>query len=109
MMAIDFKKLEETCRAAKVASEAAGKSEDGGACNFDSVFIRLPRVKEEKVLAALNAGGLRGYKTKHFGSIGFIVIPTGCGQGNSRTRAMEAMLAVFKGAGFDASGWYQMD
>ena len=83
--------------------------DDGGTCNLDSVFLRLPRYNEEKTLAAIQAAGLHGYKTKWFGSVGYMLNPNVGGQGNLRSKGMEIMQKHLQNKGYDASGFYQMD
>ena len=94
---------------AKEVSIEAGKGEDGGTCNVDSVFLRLPYWKEKKVVEAINKAGFycRG-KTEWIGQ-GYMISPVGCGQANSRTRAMEAIMKVLGNKGYDVHGYYQMD
>ena len=106
---MDYTKLTADLKVAAAASREAAKGEDGGTCNLDSVFLVLPRAKEEKVNAAMTAAGVNGFKTRWLGSTGFLIAPPGTGQGNSRCRGMEAMKKVLVNAGYDVSGYYQMD
>jgi hypothetical protein len=110
LMDAKYSKLAEDCAKAKeLALQAAAKVDDGGTCNFDSVFMKLPRWNESQTLDALKAGGLSGYKTKWLGSQGFLVSPPRVGQANKRTTAMEAMKHFFEAAGYAVHGYYQMD
>jgi hypothetical protein len=104
-----YDKLAQDLIEAREASIEAGKGEDGGSANFDSVFLRLPHWREEKVLEAIKKAGLYCVgKTKWIGA-GYLISPVGCGIGNSRTRAMEAIKNVLAEKGYDVLGYYQMD
>lgn len=104
-----YDKLTKILAIAREASIEAGKGEDGGTANLDSVFLRLPRWREKKVLEAIEKAGLYcGKKTQWIGA-GYMISPIGCGQGNSRMRAMEAMKKVLSDNGYDVLGYYQMD
>lgn len=106
---IDYKKLTADLIKARAAAEEAGKGEDGGTANLDTMTIKLPRANEKKVIEAVKAAGLytRG-RTEWFGSR-FFIPPPRCGQGNSRVRATEAMEKVMKEAGWDVLMYCQMD
>lgn len=106
---MDYKKLEQALIKAKNTSIEAGKGEDGGSANLDCVFLRLPRARETKVIHSIKNAGLycRG-KTQWLGA-GYMINPVGCGQGNSRNRAMEAMKNSLRNDGYDVMGFYQMD
>lgn len=104
-----YDKLTKDLIEAREACIEAGKGEDGGTANLDSVFLTLPRWREEKVLEAIRKAGLYSRcKTKWIGE-GYMISPIKCGQGNSRARAMEAMKKVLSKKGYDVLGFYQMD
>ena len=108
-MSFDYQKFGEICQKAYAAArEAARSGGDGGTCNQDSVFITLPHTRKEKILDLLSTAGLSGFEMRRFGKAGFLV-STGFGQGNANVRAMEAKMKVFEEAGYDVSGWYQVD
>lgn len=108
-MAFDYRKFEVTCRQAYTAAKkAAQSSDDGGTCNQDSVFVVLPYARKEKILDILSSAGLSGFEWRRFGRAGFL-ISTSFGQGAANERAMEAKKEVFKEAGYEVSGWYQID
>lgn len=104
-----YKKLYEDLVKAKEAAIEAAKGEDGGSANLDTLTIRLPRYKEDKVIEVVKAAGLytRG-RTQWIGSR-FFIEPPGCGQGNSRYRAVQAMKNVMEEEGWDVLVYYQMD
>lgn len=108
-MKIDYEKLTEDLIKARLAAEEAAKGEDGGTANLDTMTIKLPRARENKVIEAVKKAGLytRG-KTEWIGTRYFIPSPR-CGQGNSRNRAVEAMKEVMREAGWDVLIYYQMD
>jgi hypothetical protein len=43
---------------ARIAGIEAAKGDDGGSANMDSVFLRVPRAREEKVLETIQKAGL---------------------------------------------------
>ncbi|MDR3560509.1 MAG: hypothetical protein P4N59_03565 [Negativicutes bacterium] len=106
-----YSKLTEDLRTVQqVVDLLTADSEDGGTCNLDAVFIRLPRYNEEKTNEAIHAAGLSGFKCRHswFGT-GFIVNPNTSGQGNRRARAATVMYNELKSKGYELSHWQQMD
>lgn len=97
--------------AAAHASQAAAAVSDGGTCNCDGVFLRLPRRRAEKVLAAINAAGLRATKWERHGyyGTGYLISPPGSGQANKRAKAADAMYERLRNAGWDVSQYHQCD
>ncbi|WP_242620491.1 hypothetical protein [Senegalia massiliensis] len=76
---------------------------------MDSIFLTLPYARENKVLETIKKAGLYcSGKTKWIG-YGYLIDPVGCGIGNSRNRAMEAMREVLLSDGYDVMGFYMMD
>lgn len=80
-------------------------SDDGGTCNFDTVYI--PKSKANK--DALTAAGVRfsngygiakGRLMVHFDTVG---------QGNKNTNGMKAALNLLREVGIDAHMYYAMD
>jgi hypothetical protein len=107
---MDYLKLTKDLREAnQVAMEVAEKSDDGGSANLDSVFLMIPRVREERVLGAIKTAGLycRG-KRKWIGQ-GYMITPTTGGQGNKRSLGVGAMYKHLKSAGWDVITYCQMD
>lgn len=103
--------LIDALEAAKAAAlKARNLNEDGGACNFDSPSIALPRWKMAEVEACAKAAGLSCYSWKSWsGKRWVFTVPGPCGQGNCRSRMAEAMTAALSSFGFDAVTYYQMD
>lgn len=104
-----YDKLTKDLIKAREAAIEAAKGEDGGSANLDTMTIRLPRYREDKVIEAVEAAGLytRG-RTQWIGTRYFIG-PPGCGQGNSRYRAVQAMKNVMEEEGWDVLVYYQAD
>lgn len=107
---MDYKKLLESLIKARIAGTEAAKGDDGGSANLDSVFLELPRYREEKVLSVIQDAGLScTHKSKWLGSYGYLISPVGCGQGNSRYRAVQAMVKSLSEDGFQAMQFYMID
>lgn len=104
-----YDKLTEDLIEARKASIEAGKSEDGGTANLDCIFLRLPHWREDKVLEAIKKAGLYCKRKTQWVGMGYLISPVGCGQGNSRARAMQAMKQVLLNKGYDVLGYYQID
>lgn len=93
------------------ACQAAELTDDGGTANLDSVFLRVPRAREAKVLEAIKKAGLycRGKSRWSYMGNGYFLNPSVSGQGNRRTKAVEVMKAKLQESGWDVSVFYQMD
>ena len=93
------------------ACEEAINSDDGGTCNLDSVFLRLPRIRESKALEAIKQAGLHcsGKRQWRFMGNGYFLHPSVSGQGNRRTKGVEVMKNKLKELGWDVCVYYQMD
>lgn len=104
----DYKKLTADLIKARIAAEEAGKGEDGGTANLDTMTIELPRARENKVIEAVEKAGLHGCKGNWLGPT-FFISPPKCGQGNSRVRATRAMEKVMQEAGWYVVMYCQMD
>lgn len=101
---MDYEKLCESLKKAREVGIEAAKGDDGGSANLDSVFLRVPRCREEKVLEVIQKAGLFClYKSKWMGTPGYLIDPIECGQGNSRYRAVQAMVKSLKEDGFQAT------
>lgn len=105
---IDYEKLAEDLNDAKKAAVDAAKGEDGGSCNSDTMYLRLPRAREAKVIEAAEKAGLHARKGDYFGTA-YFVYPPECGQAESRYRAVQAMKRVMTARGWDANVFYYMD
>lgn len=109
---MDYNKLIEDLRIAnKDASEAMKGMNDGGTANLDSVFLQLPRAREIKVLEAIKEAGLhcRAKVKWNWIGYGYMITPTGVGQGNTRTKAVDVMRNELKDLGWDVTIFSQMD
>jgi hypothetical protein len=105
---IDYRKLTEDLRKARIAAQEASKGEDGGTANLDTVTIELPRAREERVEQAAADAGLNVSKINWIG-VRYFIYPPACGQGNARVRATRAMQKVFDDAGYKTLMYQQMD
>lgn len=99
--------LREALKAARAAYDA--NHEDGGACNFDSAALALPRWNESKVKQAAEEAGTNCFSWACWGSRRFVFNPMVSAQGNARTRAAEAMTRALVMLGYDAMDYCQMD
>ena len=96
--------------ASNKAIEAAAEVTDGGTCNMDGVYLRLPRYNEDKTITAIKNAGLSGFKINHswYGT-GFLISPSTSGQANKRDVAASTMYKFLKDVGYDLSHWQQID
>lgn len=105
-----MKKLTEDLKAAnQVASKAIEGMNDGGSANLDCVFLRVMRIRESKVLEAIrNAGLYCRKKTKWIGQ-GYMIRPTGTGQGDTNYVAVRTMTAYLRDRGWDVLTFEKVD
>lgn len=92
---------------AQIGLAAAEASDDGGACNFDSPVIALPRWSRKLIEQAAKEAGCGCFAVRP----GLWDFSPRCiqGQANKRTAAAEAMAEALKDKGYDAAVWYQLD
>lgn len=107
-MAINYLKLTDDLIKAKNACMESAKGEDGGSANLDTLYLSIPRAREEKVIEAIKHAGLHGKKTAYYGTKYFIY-PVGVGQGNSRYRGVQAMKRIMASEGWDVNVFYKTD
>ena len=95
----------------KAAACAANYSgfDDGGTCNFDSVYVRAKGMTKAMVqdLQELSGVSLTLTNTRWHGRM--LVLNCTEGQGARRTRMAEAAYGWLKTAGVDCGMYYQMD
>jgi hypothetical protein len=110
-MAVNLIALElNLVKAAELAKEAAAKIDDGGTCNLDGVFLRIPRIREAKVLGAIQAAGLVAVKMEHpWYRTGYLIGTPNVGQANKRYKAARTMYDHMKECGWDVSFYCQAD
>ena len=96
-------------KAFTAGKEAAGRTNDGGTCNFDAPTLNLKGWAEAKVKQAAKAAGLNCFVWNLWGSKSFVFSLPIAAQGNARTVAAEAMRDSLKIAGYDAGMYYQVD
>ena len=107
---MDYEKLIEDLRTAdSLASELIKGMDDGGSANLDSVFLKIPRLREKKVLEAIKSAGLYcRTKTEWIGK-GYMITPNGVGQGDTRTKAVEVMKDKLNELGWDVIIFHKSD
>jgi hypothetical protein len=99
-LVIDLKESNELAKA------AADSVDDGGTCNLDSVFLRIPRRREEKVLQAIKDAGLYCRAKRKWIGTGYMITPISGGQANKRSKAVEVMKKELNDRGWDVIGFY---
>lgn len=105
----DYQKFTKDLAEAEKISKDAMTGDDGGTANLDCMTIRLPRLPEKKVIAAVKEAGLyTAGKRNHLGMRYFISPPCGA-QGNDRCRQVEAMYKSMKDKGYDVLNFYMSD
>lgn len=105
-----YKKLAEHLKAALAYGLERAGDDDGGTSNFDASSISLSRWEQKKVEAAAKTAGLGYFVWNLWGSKSYVFpIQRGVGQGNTRTRAAEAMRKYLKDLGYDATIYCQVD
>ena len=96
-------------RAAAYAQEVAARTDDGGTCNMDAVAVDLKGWNRAKVEEAAKAAGIGCFVWNLYGHKSFVFTMPGCGQGNARTAAAEAMRDALRLDGYNAGMYYQID
>lgn len=109
-MAFDYEKLTADVRKAmKAGEQAAAAVNDRGTCNMDGVVLRLPRLREQRVVDALSQAGVYTNKSGcGWAGPGYMINPN-CGQADKRSTAAKAIEASLKQAGYDVTMFYMMD
>ena len=109
-MIYDTEQIAKAIRKAAEAAQVVATIDDGGTCNFDCAYIRVPGMREQQAKAIEEASGLHLHLYTYRWH-GRILQLTGglSGQGARRTKMAEAMCASLRADGVDASMYYQMD
>lgn len=95
--------------AREAAQKAVSSTDDGGACNFDAVALKLPRWVEKQVEQAAKDAGCGCFVWNFYGNKRF-VFPHRCGgQADARSAGAEAMYQALKHKGYDATMYYALD
>ena len=94
-----------------IADEASDKVKDGGTCNFDNVFIRIPLNNKEVQRASImyNIPFLNYMKNHSIFGTGYLLNVQQQGQGLKYEVAAEAMYQYLNSNGYDVSQWHQID
>lgn len=119
MAKVDVQALAELFKEADAAALAAdpGEGNDGGTCNCDTPAFRIKGVRMEQVQEASRLAGVPVQPFDWFGGRRwFWLVCVLMGQGNRRTRMMEAAQRVLRDAqesgrvaGLEACGYHQAD
>ena len=94
---------------AKAAANQHNNDDDGGTCNFDTAYIRLPRWHRQQTIKAFANAGLRTDVWNIFGGSAYMILGCYTGQGDRRTNQAEAIRETMQAAGYDCHIYYQMD
>lgn len=106
--------LAEILGVAIAAARAAdpGQENDGGTANFDSLALRLPRLRDETVKAAADTYGVSCHRAQSWGP-GWWLFSVGRGQGARNTAMVKAAQKAVENSGLlpasYVSIWYQID
>ena len=100
----------EAIKKAAEACKAADTNDDGGTCNLDSVVIDFKGWRETAIEELSRLTGIRiGYKLSGiWNNTRFVSFPAN-GQGNNRTRMVQAAYNSLKNDGLPAFMYYAMD
>ncbi len=109
-MRYDTAKLALAIRKAVTAARAFETVEDGGTCNFDSAYLRVPgmRDKQAQEIERLSGVGLSLHTYRWHGRI-LQIIGGRSGQAHRQTAMAEAMYKSLKSDGLASGMYYQMD
>ena len=98
-------------RNAVTAAHAYANTEDGGACNMDTVAIdyRAMHMTKSRVVTIISAAGLHGYDACIHGTNCMLVDGISHGQGNRNTRMAQTATHSLQADGIAAMMYYQID
>lgn len=103
-----YEKLTHALHAAKANAERCA-NDDGGATNFDTACVVLPRWDKTQVRKSFEAAGLKTDVWKLPRASVFVVLGCYTGQGIRRTKQAEAIRDSLESAGYQAHVIYQID
>lgn len=110
-MAINKEELVQALREADEAARkrTAGRTDDGGSCNFDTAYIQFPKgTRKSAIASAATEAGIRMYPHHYLKSAWFVDVHMP-GQAHLRTEAAEAARESLAAAGFSAHMYYRVD
>ena len=87
----------------------AADPDDGGACNFDSAAIYLPRWNAALIQRAASEAGTGCFDYRSPVGRAWVFSPDTRGQANARSRNAEAMTRALKSMGYSAFDYCRMD
>lgn len=105
---MDFAKLTKDLTTSKNYAIIVGTkdNEDGGTCNFDTFVLLADYVRFDLLKTAVENAGLRVSK---WGRGRYHIFGYEWGQGNLRTRMVEAFETSMRNLGYKTSVYYAMD
>lgn len=94
-----------------IADEAVSKTDDGGTCNNDNVFIYIPLKDKEVQQASIlyNIPFLSYYQNHPMFGSGYLLNLNFKGQGKKREYAVKAVYEYLLANGFSVCQWHQID
>lgn len=109
-MKYDSQKIAAAIKKAVEAARMFASVPDGGSCNFDSAFIRAPRMQESQAKEIEQLCGVRlSLHTYRYQGRILQIVGGREGQGARQTAMAEAMAASLKADGIDAAVFYRVD
>lgn len=106
----DIQHYANAIKEANEAAKSASQTDDGGTCNMDSVTIDFKGWRETDITKLQNMSGIRiGEKLSGHWRNSRWIDTEAHGQGNNRTRMVEAAVNKLKEFNIPASVYYQMD
>lgn len=109
-MNFDAIKFTQDLKAAdRKAYESTEKVSDGGSANLDRAFIRIPRIREGKVLNAIYNAGLYCSGRSEWIGRGYMVRPNTKGMGDKNTVAVKVFVQELQDRGYDVLTFHKMD
>lgn len=109
-MKYDSAQLAEAIKKAVAAAQSHANDDDGGTCNFDAAYIKVPGMWKKQASDIETLSGVRLSLWEDHAYFGRILMLSGTsGQGNRRTRMAEAMRHSLEADGVESGMYYQMD
>jgi hypothetical protein len=109
-MKYDSQKLADAIMKAVDAAKQFASVPDGGSCNFDAAYIRVPGMRESQAEEIQELCGIRlSLHTYRYQGRILQIVGGRDGQGARQTAMAEAMAASLTADGIDASVFYMTD
>ncbi len=109
-MKYELTNIAEAIKKAVAHAQQFATVDDGGTCNFDSAYLRVPgmRKRQAEDIEALCGVALSLNTYRYHGRI-LQVIGGRSGQGARQTKMAEAMRDSLRESGYETGMWYQAD